>query len=283
LNEYEVLINHHIRLLEESKSKAIKYLKNNMNYSFENRIVVFIDILGFAEKINQAKSDPLYLNNLCKALYSIQCYIKEAETDLEFNKETTSITQFSDSVVISVKLENSYDILAIFKLLKRIQVNLVQDQILIRGGIVKGDLIHNKDLLLGPGLVDAYYLESKCAQYPRILIDPKVLWQNADEIGLPKKPFRIKDYDHHKTFIPDLDGTFYIDYFNDVDEYLNSNSIEVYYRNLCEQVKAYIENKNIGTRVKYLWMREKLKRSEYYNKFKGVYDEVIRGKRGSVN
>lgn len=245
-----------------------------MEHSYENRLVAFIDVLGFAEKISKSKTDGVFLNKLCNAVYSIQDYIKEAQTDLDLSPETSNVTQFSDSVVISIKMEDSYQILAIFQLLKRIQVNLIRDQILVRGGIVKGELIHKKDLLLGPGLVNAYYLESKCAQYPRIVIEPKVLWQFARSKG-GKKKFRIKDYDYHKTFTHDTDGTSYIDYFNDIGDYLNNGHDEIYFKNLCELIKSNIDSDNISTRIKYLWMREKLKTSEYYDKFKTLYTEIM--------
>jgi hypothetical protein len=213
------------------------------------------------------------LNKICEAIHSIQDFINEAKEDYDL-PETSNVTQFSDSVVISLKMEDSYKMLAIFQLLKKIQVNLIRENLLLRGGIVKGQLIHTSDVLLGPGLVNAYYLESKCAQYPRIVIDPKVLWQFARLKG-DKKSFRIKDYEYQKTFITDVDGTSYIDYFNDVEEVLKSGYDELYFRDICELIRANIDSEDISTRIKYLWMREKLKRSQYFERFKSIYKEIM--------
>lgn len=256
-----------------TKPLNLTLLKLDMSYKYEERIVAFIDILGFANKISKSKNDEVSLNKLCKAIHSIKDYIKEAQDKLDL-PDTSNVTQFSDSVVISLKMEDSYQMLSIFQLLKKIQVNLIRENILLRGGIVKGQLIHTNDILLGPGLVNAYYLESKCAQYPRIVIDPKVLWQFARLKG-DKNSLRIKDYGHHKTFIADEDGTSYIDYFNDLSEYLIYDNDELYFRDICELIRTNIDSDDISTRIKYLWMREKIKRSEYFEKFKIIYREVM--------
>lgn len=43
----------------------------------------------------------------------------------------------------------------------------------MRGGISRGKTVHTGDILYGEGMLNAYYLESKAAIYPRIIIDPK--------------------------------------------------------------------------------------------------------------
>lgn len=244
-----------------------------MAQKYQDRIVAFIDILDFASKIKRSVSSEAELNKVCEAIFSIKGYIKEAQSEFDL-PDTSNITQFSDSVVISLKMEDSYTMLSIFQLLKKIQVNLIRENILLRGGIVKGALIHTKDLLLGPGLVNAYYLESKCAQYPRIVIEPKVLWQFARVKG-KKKMLRLKSFDYHKTFIADGDGTSYIDYFNDINEHLQNGHAELYFRDMCGLIAANIDSDDISTRIKYLWMRQKLRNSEYYDQFKNIYKEVL--------
>lgn len=42
---------------------------------------------------------------------------------------------------------------------------------LIRGGITIGKIIHNEEMVFGPGINRAYELESKYAIYPRIIFD----------------------------------------------------------------------------------------------------------------
>jgi hypothetical protein len=44
----------------------------------------------------------------------------------------------------------------------------------IRGGITIGELVHNNDVVFGPALNRAHELESKVAEYPRIIFDPVI-------------------------------------------------------------------------------------------------------------
>lgn len=246
----------------------------NSNYKYEHRIVAFIDILGFANIIKNSVKSQESLEKLVKALSYIHDYFNNIRAEYE-NPSILQLSQFSDSIVISVSMENSREMLSIFKHLKTIQIKLLYDDILLRGGIVKGELIHNDDLLLGPGMINAYNLESKCALHPRIVIDPKVLWQFSRVNGI-KQPERLKDYDFQKYFVRETDGTAYIDYFNDVQEYIpNGRTIHEYFRVICSIVAKHIDNDDISIKVKYLWMREKIKTNEYYDKYKTVYREII--------
>jgi hypothetical protein len=59
----------------------------------------------------------------------------------------------------------------VFEILKRIQIKLIGYEILLRGGIVVGKLLHENNIMFGPAFNQAYDLESKSALYPRIVID----------------------------------------------------------------------------------------------------------------
>jgi hypothetical protein len=176
-------------------------------------------------------------------------------------------------------MKDSFEVVNIFKYIKTIQISLLHKNILLRGGIVKGKLYHTDDLLLGPGMINAFSLESKCALHPRIVIDPKVLWQFS-RINGKRQPERIKDFDYEKSFISETDGIWYIDYFNDVIEYLsNESSIQNYFRLLCHLIAKNIDNEDISIRVKYLWLREKLKKCEYYESHKTDYKAIVNNRR----
>lgn len=146
--------------------------------------------------------------------------------------------------------------------------------ILLRGGIVKGKLIHRDGLLLGPGMINAYQLESKCALHPRIVIDPKVLWQFARVDG-NKKFERLKDFKYEKSFKTEMDGLPYIDYFNDVEEYLETAKPSEYFSKLCTIVAKNIDSDDVSLKVKYLWMRQKVLKSIYYDKYKTAFKQII--------
>jgi hypothetical protein len=236
---------------------------------YEDRIVAFIDILGFTELVKQTVNDkePKMAEQKLNALYNVVEYVTDfmnlSRDEMGF-KGDTKTTLFSDSIVISIDKANSYGILTIFSTLKKLQIHLIKDDILLRGGIVHGKLIHKEDILIGPALINAYKLESSAALYPRIVIDPKVTYLFSRQDGKIMGQLRIKNFDYHKTFSKDVfDGTSYIDYFNDIDSYITQGSIKDYIVQLNSIIRRGIRIEDIGIRMKYMWMREKLKLSQY--------------------
>ena len=104
-----------------------------MNY--ENRIVAFIDILGFTELVKQtvnlkeAKQAQQKLNALYNVVEYVNDFITLSRDEIGF-EEDTKTTLFSDSIVISIDKENSHGVVAIFTALKKLQIHLLKDNIL---------------------------------------------------------------------------------------------------------------------------------------------------------
>jgi hypothetical protein len=242
-----------------------------MNY--EDRIIAFIDILGFTELVKQTvsqreiKQAQKKLDALYNVVEFVNAFIHLSRDEIGFEGDTKT-TLFSDSIVISIDKANSHGVLSIFATLKKLQIQLIRNDILLRGGIVYGKLIHKDDILIGPALINAYKVESSSALYPRIVIDPKVTSLFSRQRGEIMGKLRIRNFDYHKTFKKDFDGTSYIDYFNDIEHYLNGVTIKDYIIQLEELINRGIKNEDIGIRMKHLWMREKLKKSEYYSLMK---------------
>ena len=241
---------------------------------YEKRIVCFIDILGFSNiikrTIRKTSSEDTTLFNIVQAIQFIHTHFEGIEMDYE---GTIQLSQFSDSIVISFTTENSYEkMTTIFKNLKYVQVQLLKEYgILLRGGVVIGDVIHNDSLLLGPAMIDAYMLESKCAMSPRIVIDPKVIYRYKKiAVNNPK--------DKEPSVNKDLDDTYYIDYFNfkDTDFFVDGEPHE-YYRKICEIVRDNVNSSDISIRVKYLWIRNKLKECDFFKdvSYRKIYKQII--------
>lgn len=161
---------------------------------YENRLVAFIDILGFKDIVKQSEDDPTKI----KLLHSILRYLKNWEVSekwdlrlVEIEEDAqkrgvekfditgkTNSTSFSDSIVVSVKIDNNINEMAstLIVNLAYIGAILIEKGILFRGGLTIGNIIHNDNgTVFGQGLIDAYKLESNNAKYPRIILSDKLI------------------------------------------------------------------------------------------------------------
>jgi hypothetical protein len=132
---------------------------------YSERYVAFIDILGFRETIKRSEADPRLYEALVKTLSEIHAREPfEGEETVDFQFQT-----FSDSIVISSapsKKGLGYMLAAIH----RLTLELMQESLLIRGGIAKGKLYHEKGVMFGPAVIEAYEIEKTIAKYPRVIL-----------------------------------------------------------------------------------------------------------------
>lgn len=161
---------------------------------YENRLIAFIDILGFKEIVYSSEKD----SSKIEFLYSVLDYLKSWEIPEKWNlkfveieedaqkkgvenfdiRSKTNSTSFSDSIVVSVKIDNNVNEMAstLIANLSYIGAILFEKGILFRGGLTIGNLIHNEGgTVFGKGLIEAYQLESNNANYPRIILSNKLI------------------------------------------------------------------------------------------------------------
>lgn len=165
---------------------------------YENRITVFIDILGFRNIVNQTNSNDDYAKKIFEVLNSMRSEqiidelfvevndIEDGKENIEevkeharkmsqalFGQSSIKVTHFSDSIVLSIGLENDMFAMSLIEYLARLIYRLWRDfKILLRGGVCVGKLVHQENgALFGPSMVRAYDLETNLSVYPRIIFD----------------------------------------------------------------------------------------------------------------
>lgn len=140
--------------------------------SYEERIVVFFDVLGWKSHVRNAGDDPQKIGHLAlipKILRSEQI-LEAADTSSSVG---TRITSFSDCCVLSIPYcEESLP--NIIYGLSNTFVGCALMGFLLRAGVTIGKVHHENDIVFGPAMNMAYELESK-GIYPRIIIDPNIL------------------------------------------------------------------------------------------------------------
>lgn len=263
--------------------------------NYDKRIVAFIDILGFAQKLegtqlennNKNKKDnEKEIKNLVSAFERIR-ELMGIDEPIEGAAKSRMVTQFSDSIVISFDLRNeSKEFNYLLGELLFLQIELVKYNILIRGGISYGPLIHTEKVLFGPALVNAYKLESLAAISPRIILPKSLYNKNSEFKDIISKGITDQNLDILLSL--DEDDFYYLDYFDkcrnpealvfsDDREYINHLKL------LRKTIVKGLKTIQPGIYSKYGWMKTKwnrtikkyqtdnsLKKQELQDYFKGA-------------
>jgi hypothetical protein len=156
--------------------------------SYERRVVVFYDFLGWQNHVEHAGKDPKELGYLRRMLLR-QPRMLGVKEDLEIRYST-----FSDNVVITQKVGAKTQML--MQQLANFQLGAALPGFLLRGGITIGDVVHDDEVVFGPGLNRAYHLERMVAQMPRLVLDPlvrkpKPTWTSAMKKFVRSRPHRL--------------------------------------------------------------------------------------------
>ncbi len=228
-----------------------------MNEEYENRVVCFLDILGFKKYVEESVSDNSKLKTILNVINILNKYKSDKENDTGIVHDSIIVSQFSDSIVISFLItEKDQLVLALYDLQEMI-FELLELDVLLRGGIAYGKLIHTNKILFGPALHEAYNLESKIAIYPRIIISKRLineyLKQNNEEFSRNFESNHIENL-----LIKCDDGYFFIDYFSSIEQLLdNKQYYDRYLNNLINIITEGLNSNSENIRIKYQWMQEK--------------------------
>lgn len=185
-----------------------------MDISYTERIVAFIDVLGFKDIVDESEKNIEKLQLIFETLTSLKKWevpdkwgIELIEIEESAQKKgvdnfqienDVQCTCFSDSIVVSVSICNqaANEVLAtLITNLALIGAKLITEGILIRGGITVGNLIHTKDgTIIGKAFIDAYQLENSAAIYPRIILSNKMIEQLNYPIYHKNKSYPYHQY-----------------------------------------------------------------------------------------
>ena len=207
---------------------------------YEDRVVLFLDILGFEDLIKKSVEDNLIYRNILDALSKIKGF------ENKYGQiQQREVTAFSDSIIISYP-NDKRSLVSIFFEIKELILILLGYNIICRGGVGFGELYHKESIVFGPALITAYKLESESAILPRVIINEKDI-------------FEYKDL-HLEMFLEkDKDGFIYFDifkFFYGEDGKMMYTSIFIKDK-MNEIIQNNIHHSKDCVREKYLWLSEK--------------------------
>jgi hypothetical protein len=213
--------------------------------AYTDRIVAFIDILGFKDHVLSFATDPERHGRIHYALSYIKSYCT-----LKTMQSSVEVSVFSDSVAITASPLDAFDVIWRCGWL---HATLLFSGILTRGGISVGPTFHANDILYGEGMVTAHYIESKVAVYPRIIVDPKLFSNLRPEL---KQKFLDED----------SDGCWFVDPFKfdalpgGAEDLVSEgyDPRDIYFKELYRHIDLAIkEAKQLDHLTKWTWLANK--------------------------
>jgi hypothetical protein len=223
---------------------------------YKKRLILFIDILGFRDFIKNTQQ------NYCDEISDFISLINSLHSDLNLNPDTdirqqmkllslenTSISQFSDSIVISTDAIIPEQ----FEQLIMDVINIISTGyyygFIFRGAITFGEIYHENNSMFGPGFIRAFDLEQKLAIYPRVVIDNNVFESSNVNFESSCLEGIIKI---------DSDGVKYIDPFMGIVRKYGDSDIREIIISKIEQILLRINTVDDFIKPKYVWLQNKL-------------------------
>ena len=231
---------------------------------YEERIVAFVDILGFKNEIERKTINPSSNDENESETERIYDFISLLNKD--FVKRNTSddstyrVSQFSDSLVISYSVSEKASVFWILMSLLFLHLDAIYHGLLIRGAVTFGKLIHDEEHLFDPAMDEAYKMESEIANYPRIIVNPELIEIAANNPNSSNSP------EHERKYIEgllekDFDGLLFIDYLKKgCDEIVASEDyfgLPDFINKVSEIINSNETSKDLRIIQKYNWLKNR--------------------------
>lgn len=152
----------------------------------KKRFVVFLDIMGFKERVARNTQDSLYeeltdfnrdittIINGTKKIKKTRSSKQNDSSDItliksEEEEDEILLAQFSDSIVLFTNGNTKENLLTISNVAKQIMISAIKREkpIPLKGALAEGDITCDmiKQLFFGQALIDAYLLEENIQYY----------------------------------------------------------------------------------------------------------------------
>jgi hypothetical protein len=236
--------------------------------TYKECFVAFMDILGFKQQI---------ISSNCETIFQIFSEL-HLRTKASMNYNGVQIHAYehihhnilSDSVIVYIDAETDDSFAALLDVCERLQYFLAnrEEPILLRGGITKGTLYYENDIIFGQGLTDAYLLENNHAKYPRIIFTGDTL-----EAGRQVSKYMFPELDElAPAYIKDDDHFYFLSCINRTDN-MKIDVAKQYFDRLI-RLCDYMLNKAVDSslRDKYIWLKKQIDKSiERYINLRNLY------------
>ncbi len=233
------------------------------DYSFEKRVVVFLDVLGFKRKLNEFEEEASH--NVSSLDFDMYVSLKAIDFIETFKKNIDQIKTaygdklnyylFSDNMCFSIELGESHDILIeiLFSVCDLFE-SFAEKGYFLRGAADVGLFINNRDIAIGIPLVNSYELESEEALYPRFLLSANYIAKINE--GILEKRFSEKMLSNRRLLIKGVCENYQLNIFGSVITRENLDSkyqfLKQYRDSISQNLTTFAKNENIHRKYKLL-------------------------------
>lgn len=175
---------------------------------YQKKVIIYIDLLGFKDFIHFTHKTANNQSGKISRVFNFFNFLKKLVDQGQSLTKSKVISHFSDLIVISF---DAQDFEAFHDEIKDIQTiisNCIVNGFFVRGSVIYGEIVHTPEIIFGPGLIEAYQLETEKAVFPRVIIDETII---KDFNDVKPSKFDIEDIVNI-----DNDGLYYVDYFEKV-------------------------------------------------------------------
>ena len=175
---------------------------------YEDRLVAFIDVLGFSELVQASETDAAARSRIAGLVTADKLFVRFDDTFLLGIDGRGAF--FSDTFILSMAPDR---VIYLVRSIGQLYRYLLPRGFLCRGAIVAGSLYHRERVIVGPALVKAHQLERSAAIYPRIILDDTAMerWR----FDFRDEPESRPPYPHLEALVKrDRDGLWFLDIFN---------------------------------------------------------------------
>jgi hypothetical protein len=257
----------------EQQRKAKEFRES---LAYEERVVAFMDILGWRNAIVRSAEDAELTRELGLSLSIAANAGRHAERLAAMGADgkwpgDPQVTHFSDSVLVSVIADrNAEENLTHF--LRAIVWTLVRRGMFVRGGVAFGQLIHRSGLAYGPALNAAYDLEHDVAVYPRIILDDALAARWGSGVTVSDRNGR--EIGKRREWREDADRRYFFDFLKPIPVIPGTDHGEKFWRSSLEPIrdtitKSLAKYSDPHIKKKYQWA------ANYFNAFRKEHAPFI--------
>lgn len=250
------------------------YSHKGPRFAYENRIVIFLDVLGFKNKLNEfeKEANESFESGESQLLISesvndfIETFCSNIEVLKSIYADEMSHYLFSDNMCLSINYTQNYDTLidVLFTVCDLFQSFAFKGYFL-RGAIDIGLFIDKSDLAIGTPLSRAYELETEHALFPRFLISDRYMQKIKDCAS--ESLLKDTSLSNFRLLIQPSCEFNYLNIFGNVITIGSLSEKANFFKSYFDSIKVCLKANKSNEKIyrKYLWLKNDL--TDFINKY----------------